>query len=104
MDLMGDGATLLSTRQIREQRGSAGDMSTPATVSALLPAPRPGEDAGATDTQGTVQETTRALSAAELPEPAGLAELPDEEGLALREEAEIEARHRRAADQGDPGA
>jgi len=33
-----------------------------------------------------------------------LTELPDEDTLAMREEAEIEARYRRAAEQGDPGA
>src|SRR4051812_48491165 len=110
MDLMGEGARLLNTRQIHEQRGATGDIdmstsgtdpvaaSTPGTasgvmpviVSALLPAPRPSDALPA-----------RSEPAEVLPE---LPEFNDEDALTLSEEAEIEARHRRAAELGDPSA
>ena len=112
MGLMGDGARLLNARQNHDRHGATGDSELPAVavtapatataaapatvtddvtnVAVLLPAPREGD--------------ALAVPAADAATPALLAELPDEDTLALREEAEIEARHRRAAEHGDPFA
>lgn len=86
---MGDGARLLNTRQIRDT-GSAGRTTVPAARTALVPAVAdllPGPRVGGLDDERLIES-----------------ELPDEETLEAREEAELEARHRRAAEHGDIGA
>ncbi|SCD37204.1 Tetratricopeptide repeat-containing protein, partial [Streptomyces sp. DvalAA-14] len=75
------------------------DNGVNATVAALLPAPRTEDSAIVAAGDGT-----GGAAGGPWPVPVLLTELPDEDTLAMREEAEIEARHRRAAEQGEPGA
>jgi TPR repeat protein len=106
MDFMGDGARLLNTRQTRD-KGPTGETAAPAikpTVAELLPGPRSAEaDADAAYTGAHSGTHTGSYSAAD-EDRLVESELPDEESLEAREEAELEARTRRAAEHGDPVA